>query len=167
MRQEKSLRFSLAILFCICGVWLFAYSVQMLNFTSRPIPWYSSWAWFEPLRLPLSALAPVVYLGYREVGSLGTLGGVLCDWGGASFYLMTAAVLLMDEEVGVKLATVSCVGNVLVLSLQTGSGIFEPTAHRGRMGILAMFLMTTALVGYAVLTFILYQVSRSNRNLGN
>jgi hypothetical protein len=151
----------LTLLFSTCGVWLFAYSVQMLNFTRGPIPWYSAWAWFRPVTLVLSTLAPVVFVGYHTALLSGTLEMVACDWAGASFYVLTGAMLLIDEGTGIALATACSLGNAFVLLVRTILVINEPGAREGTSGILGLVLMVIAFGGYSALGLFLRKVKRS------
>ena len=148
------------MLFGMCGIWLFAYSVQMLNFTRGSIPWYSSWAWSQPVTLVVSRLAPVVFVGYQAAVMSGTLEMVACDWAGASFYLLTGAMLLVDEETGIALATACSLGNAFVLLARTIFVVTEPTARQGTSGIIGLALMVIALGGYSVLGLFLRKIKR-------
>jgi len=157
---QDTIRISLAMLFLASGIWLFVYSAQMLSFSSHTFPWYSEWAWWEPIRLIFSTLAPVVFLGYRVASSSGTVGMVICNWGGASFYVMTGFTLFVDVKSGLILSTISCIGNALILLFQAVSILMK--AHVNAKDNAALIIMTTAFVGYSLIAFLLYKWSRES-----
>jgi len=91
----------------------------MLNLNSTVIPWYSAWAWWQPIQRTYSAATPIVFLGYQLAKIGGTIGMVLCDWVGAVFNLLTGVLLVFNKHFGIVLAATLFSMNVLILMGQT------------------------------------------------
>jgi hypothetical protein len=145
----------LAALFAGCGIWLAAYSLGYLHMGRNSLPPPVAWAYNIPVARVFYLLTPGVFLPVHAselaetTRAFATVGCMT-----ATFYLVTAALLLLKSNSGIAMAFGASLGSTAVLAYETLSAL-----HRMSIWRFAIWRVVP-LVGYACLTFVIWRAQR-------